>query len=225
MLQREWSSLGCICFIVRARAYRIFLTSCVSLALGWIWLYPTHWPPYYSNNRLKTTLYPVADFNNFYYVSFRGFSIHDITIMEEEHEILRRRGEPAGSVSASEVAAGAREERKEDSEWETDEEGEQLLQVELSGIFQDDLTKNPNRAAKFIGLDTRQPIVQLGDQVFAGKYKETVGMSVFFKVNEYSGEIVDDPVFSKRPNESLEYHSQTGRKLTLKRVFLNEKKK
>jgi len=168
----------------------------------------------------------LTDFHNFYYVPFRGFSIHDIVIMEEEEpEVLRRRGECAGSVSASEVAAGTREERKEDSEWETDEEGEQLLQVELSGIFQDDLTKNPNSEAKFIGLDTRQPIVQLGDQVFAGKYKETVGMSVFFKVNEYNGEICDDPVFSKRPNESLEYHSQTGRKLTLKRVFLNERKK
>ena len=141
----------------------------------------------------------------------------------EEPERSGRRGECTGSVGASEVTAAV---ARKDTEWETDEEeGEQLLQVELSGFFQDDISNNPNREAKFIGLNTKQPIVQLGGQVFSGKYAETVGTSVFFKTTEINDEVVVDPVFSTKPTESLEYFCQTGRKLTLKRVFLNERKK
>ena len=121
-------------------------------------------------------------------------------------------------------ATGAAAQSKDCSEWETDEE-EQLLQVELSGFFQDDLSKNPSLGAKFIGLDTKEPVVQLGSQVFAGKYTETVGTSVFFKVSEGDDDVVDDPVFSGKAAGSLEYICKTGRKLTLKRVFLNERKK
>ena len=123
-------------------------------------------------------------------------------------------------------AAGAAAQSKDSSEWETDEE-EQLVQVELSGFFQDDLRKNQSLGANFIGLDTKEPIVQLGSQVFAGKYTETVGTSVFFKVNEGEGQgdVVDDPVFSAKPPGSLEYICKAGRKLILKRVFLNERKK
>ena len=160
--------------------------------------------------------------NDVYYVPNRKVTILDIVIMAEP-EISRRRwrGECSGAVGASEVTAV----ESKDSEWETDEEEEQLLQVELSGFFQDDLSKNPNLEAKFIGLDTKQPIVQLGGQVFAGKYTETVGASVFFKATGHDDEVVDDPVFSTKPTESLEYFCQTGRKLTLKRVFLNGRKK
>ena len=55
--------------------------------------------------------------------------------------------------------------RQEDCEWETDEEGEdQLVLVELFGTFTDDLVKDTDLGAKFIGLDTARPMVQLGNQ-------------------------------------------------------------
>lgn len=152
--------------------------------------------------------------NNVYYVPNRRVSTLNIVIMAESERSV--------GASPKEVAAVG----SKDSEWETDEEEEeqQLLQVELSGFFQDELGKNPNLEAKFIGLDTTQPIVQLGGQVFAGKYTETVGTSAFFKATGYDDEVVDDPVFSRKPAQSLEYLCQTGRKLALKRVFLNERK-
>ena len=54
---------------------------------------------------------------------------------------------------------------EEDCEWETDEEGEdQLVLVELFGTFTDDLVKDTDLSAKFIGLDTARPMVQLGNQ-------------------------------------------------------------
>jgi general transcription factor 3C polypeptide 6 len=113
---------------------------------------------------------------------------------------------------------------KGEDEWETDDE--QLLQVELSGFFQDDLRKNPDLHTKFVGLDTDEPIVQLGSQVFAGKYAETVGTSVFFKAQD-SAETVEvgksDPVFSNKPTVPVEYFCKTDRKLQLKRVFLSKK--
>ena len=56
----------------------------------------------------------------------------------------------------------------EDCDWETDEEGEvegqQLVLVELFGTFTDDLIKDTDLGAKFIGLDTARPMVQLGNQ-------------------------------------------------------------
>ena len=53
----------------------------------------------------------------------------------------------------------------EDCEWERDDgEEEQLVLIELFGTFTDDLVKDPDLRAKFIGLDTARPMVQLGNQ-------------------------------------------------------------
>ena len=60
-------------------------------------------------------------------------------------------------------------------------------------------------------------------QIFAGEYKEAVGTSTLFEVTADSDE--GDPVFAKSPALSVDYVCKTGRKLTLKRVFLNEKRK
>ena len=59
--------------------------------------------------------------------------------------------------------------KSKDVEWETDDEDDGvaakgIVLVELFGTFTDDLVKNPNLRAKFIGLDTAQPMVQLGNQ-------------------------------------------------------------
>ncbi len=109
-----------------------------------------------------------------------------------------------------------------DDGWETDEE--QLVQVELSGFFQEDLRNNLAAGhAKFVGLDTDQPIVQLGNQIFAGKYTETVGTSVFFKASDQEEAAAGDPVFSNKSSEPLEFLCQTDRKLQLKRVFLSKR--
>ena len=52
-----------------------------------------------------------------------------------------------------------------------------------------------------------------------------MGTSAFFELNAENNDDDDDTVLSKRPTESVDYVCKTGRKLTLKRVFLNEKKK
>lgn len=131
--------------------------------------------------------------------------------------------------------AATEESRVEDDSsdsWETDEE--QLVHVQLSGIFQDDLAGNPALLTKFVGLDSAAPVVQIGNQVFAGQYENTLGTSVFFKAKSddandgddeaESEDKEEDPVFSPRPQNKIEFVHKTDRKLVLKRVFLNKKK-
>lgn len=127
---------------------------------------------------------------------------------------------------ASAIKSSVEDDQEDD--WETDDE--QLVHVELSGIFQDDLKKNPELLTKFVGIETDQPIVQLGNQVFAGKYEDVVGTTVFFKSVPVNSEEQDpddpnnpDPVFDSVGDSKVEYFCKTEKKLLLKRVFLNKK--
>lgn len=89
-------------------------------------------------------------------------------------------------------------------EWEL--VSEDLVHVELSGIFQEDLkqVQQGNVPVKWVGLDTDQPIVQIGGQVFAGHHESTVGTSVIL-------------------NQEGDYVCKTDKKLVFKRVFLKPK--
>lgn len=110
-----------------------------------------------------------------------------------------------------------------DSEWESD--GEELIHVELTGIFQDELKRNPNIQIKFIGIESEHPIVQLGNQVFEGEHSQTLGTSVIFKkktsADPSSANL--DPVFQRPIGDSIEYLCRSDSKLLCKRVFLNAK--
>lgn len=112
-----------------------------------------------------------------------------------------------------------------DDGWETEEE--ELVHVELSGIFQDDLRRDPDLVCKFIGLDREEPLVQLGNQIFSGRFEDTVGTSVFFKQGVISDEEAakKDPVFDRSSDNKIDYLCKTDTKLVLKRVFLNAKTK
>ena len=105
--------------------------------------------------------------------------------------------------------------------WETDEET--LVHVHISGVFQEDLCKQ--KQAKFIGLDSEEPVVQLGNQVFAGKYQDIVGTALFFEEKkDKEEENRSDPVFENPDKKvDLKYKCKTNRRLVLKRVFLKEK--
>ncbi|TRY62593.1 hypothetical protein TCAL_10819 [Tigriopus californicus] len=110
-----------------------------------------------------------------------------------------------------------------DSEWESD--GEELIHVELTGIFQDELKRNPDIQIKFIGIESEHPIVQLGNQVFEGEHSQTLGTSVIFTkksgTDPTSANL--DPVFQRPIGDSLEYLCRSDSKLLCKRVFLNAK--
>ena len=109
----------------------------------------------------------------------------------------------------------------DDDGWETDEET--LVHVHVSGVFQKDLGKQTR--TKFVGLDSGEPVVQLGNQVFAGHYEDIVGTALFFESNKGKKPGEDrDPVFEGPEREvDLSYKCKTNRRLVLKRVFLKAK--
>jgi hypothetical protein len=140
------------------------------------------------------------------------------------------------------------ENHQDSDEWEVD--NEELLHVEINGIFQDILpshettsnsSDDSNDVVRFLGLDSSEPIAQIGgisqDQkevasstFFSGHYENTLGTSTFFTFQESNLEengIKDDSVFSElsevTPAKRVRYAYKADKKLVLKRVFLNQK--
>jgi len=75
------------------------------------------------------------------------------------------------------------------------------------------------------GLETQEPILQIGRQVFAGTYSDSADTSVFFHCTDTAQEEAEageqDEVFSRilsRLSAKLKW--KTKKKLTFKRVFL-----
>jgi len=106
---------------------------------------------------------------------------------------------------------------EDDSDYEV--ESECLLHVSVSGLLQEDL--NLESDLRFIQLDSDNPIVQVGNQVFEGEYEDTVGTSLFFSATENTEPA--DPVFGNKVPYNLTYLDSTRKKLKLKRVFLKAK--
>jgi hypothetical protein len=132
-----------------------------------------------------------------------------------------------------------------DDKWEIDKE--ELLHVEINGIFQDiipsyetnNLSKDDsNEFVKFLGLETSEPIAQIGgtgpggeavtSSFFSGHYENTVGTSTFFTLEDSNTEEESktDQVFSdgsEPQSKRIRYICKADKKLVLKRVFLNKK--
>jgi hypothetical protein len=106
-----------------------------------------------------------------------------------------------------------------DSDYET--EDETLLHVEVSGLLQEDLRLSSSTPVRFIQVDSAQPLVQVGNQVFIGEFVDTVGTSLLFNQAENTDPV--DPVFGRRVSTKVEYLDSTRKKLKLKRVFLKAK--
>ena len=115
---------------------------------------------------------------------------------------------------------------------------QELVHVEINGIFQDLQTEDGqdlSDISKFIGLDTEQPIVQIGNQVFAGTFEDTIGTSLFFTLDDdqeeedlpaaaaAAQEEGKERVFDNAPTKRVEYVCKADKKLILKRVFLTPK--
>ena len=73
-----------------------------------------------------------------------------------------------------------------------------------------------------IRAESCQPLVQIGNQVFAGSYQDTLGTSLFFsQADRPPGD--HDPVFGRAVKKRLSFLAATRKKLLLKRVFLKER--
>lgn len=111
-----------------------------------------------------------------------------------------------------------------DSDYEV--EDSVLLHVEASGVIHEDIVAiNPDQIS-FIQVDSENPLVQLGGQVYSGEYEDTVATSLFFTQTENplsADETATDPVFGRHVPINVEFLDSTRKKLKLKRVFLKPK--
>ncbi|XP_030639692.1 general transcription factor 3C polypeptide 6 [Chanos chanos] len=101
-----------------------------------------------------------------------------------------------------------------EDEWE---EEEQLVVVELSGIINPEFLTNSKETCKIVGIDTNQPILQVGPAVFAGEYEDALGTCVIFEETAKDKKDAD-------ACPSLKYKCHTSKKLMMQRTFLSERK-
>jgi len=104
---------------------------------------------------------------------------------------------------------------KDEANRTSDAEDEMLVLVELAGIIGSDfLDTISDKDYKVLGIETENPVIQIGHNIFTGEYKDTAGTLVLFEENETS---------QKSDTKELEYKFMTQKKLVMKRAFLNEK--
>ena len=70
---------------------------------------------------------------------------------------------------------------------------------------------------KIIGIGSDQPIVQIGNQLYAGEYVETFGTELVF--SEIEGHQPTDAVFDTKLDQKLSFAAKTNKKLVIKRAF------
>ncbi|XP_049640750.1 general transcription factor 3C polypeptide 6-like [Suncus etruscus] len=104
------------------------------------------------------------------------------------------------------------------SEGPEEEEEEQLVLVELSGIIDSDFLSKCENKCKILGIDTERPILQVDNYIFAGEYEDALGTCVIF---EEDVEHVDAEGCNKTV---LKYKCHTMKKLSMTRTLLTEKK-
>jgi len=93
--------------------------------------------------------------------------------------------------------------------------------VEFAGNTGNDALKQDNLSMKIIGIDTEQPLVQIGNQLYAGEYTETFGTELVF--SETEGHQPADTVFDTKLDQKLKFTAKTNKKLVIKRGFAKAK--
>ena len=117
-----------------------------------------------------------------------------------------------------------------ENEWVTVEE--QLVHIETSGLLLKSNSVDPvniegEEVIHLVGLETAEPVLQIGRQIFAGTYVDAPETSVFFRCTPSSHpDNPVDPAFPRpTPKISAKLECKTNKKLNFKRIFLKPKAK
>ncbi|KAK7597762.1 hypothetical protein V9T40_009987 [Parthenolecanium corni] len=110
------------------------------------------------------------------------------------------------------------EEGKNDDNF-SEEEEEILVYVNFEDLA-DDYSMKDLASTKILGLDSDEPIVQMGNKVFGGSWNEVVGTALFF---EPTAPVPKRCYFSEKVSKPLKYFNKTTKQLNLKRIFISEK--
>lgn len=97
------------------------------------------------------------------------------------------------------------------------EEEEHLVVVKLQGVIDNEfLYSCESSNCRLLGIDTDEPVLQIGNYTFTGEFKESLGTHVLFE--ELESNDANEP-------KQLKYRCNTTKTLEMTRVFLVEKEK
>lgn len=97
-----------------------------------------------------------------------------------------------------------------EDEWE--DVGEQLVLVELSGVIDSEFLFKCNPShCRLLGVETDEPVLQIGPYTFVGQYNDAFGTQVIFEETEAGGA------------KKLRYLCHTTKTLEMSRAFLKKK--
>lgn len=94
---------------------------------------------------------------------------------------------------------------------------EEFILVEFAGNTGSDALNQENMSIKVLGIETDQPIIKIGNQLYEGKYYDTIGTELFF--TEAEGEPPSDTLFDAKLEKKLEFHGKANTKLVVSRAF------
>jgi len=103
-----------------------------------------------------------------------------------------------------------------DSEYE-----EFYIHIELSELEDSDFLSTC-KTYSLIGLDTSTPILKLDNQIFQGRYEESVGTNVYFEETIENGDLQQQNSEDDKSKLSLKYRCHTTKKIKIRfqRIFL-----
>lgn len=77
------------------------------------------------------------------------------------------------------------------------------------------------RTIHVLGIEKENPVIQVGDNFFVGRYEHALGTYMFFE-NDPTIKSVD-PLFDKLPEENLKYVCKTRKLMKMERTYLTPK--
>lgn len=99
---------------------------------------------------------------------------------------------------------------------------EEYVLVEFAGNTGSDALNQENTSFKILGIEKDQPIIQIGNQLYQGKYYETLGTELFF--DEVEAGPPSDTLFDTKRKQRLEFVGKTNTKLVISRAFAKSTK-
>jgi len=100
---------------------------------------------------------------------------------------------------------------------------EVLVYADFDSALDHDNMFQSNSLFKVIALDSDEPFLQIGTQMYSGKWQDSVGEHLFFEPEEAPPP--SDPIFSDVSTTQLNYKYKTRKCLDLSRIFINKKEK
>jgi general transcription factor 3C polypeptide 6 len=102
-----------------------------------------------------------------------------------------------------------------EEDWE-----EEVIFVEFGGLVDQQWPGMLGQKCKIVGIDSDQPVLQFGPNIFTGSYSDSLGSKVMFELQSSHS---DQATNEQDQPDSLKYLCCTDKILSMQRVFTSKK--